>query len=139
MCARYRDKSIVFLCDCFSSPIYLHVSTVYLIFCFITIFIIFKHNLVYLLHTVLHVFLFFVYHNLDTFIIKKKHSLNCETSNSGFVNHDQISSWKQPVLSNMGKVSFPRKQLEPMVGSSSCFIDIYILCMRRDKHCSSNL
>jgi len=32
------------------------------------------------------------------------------------LNHSPISSWKQPILSNEGKVSCTRKQLEPFTG-----------------------
>jgi len=37
-------------------------------------------------------------------------------SNFAFVNKAQIHSWNQPVLSNKGKISCSRKQLEPLVG-----------------------
>ena len=33
-----------------------------------------------------------------------------------YVNHTRIRSWNQPVLSNKGKVSCSRKQLEPLMG-----------------------
>jgi len=33
-----------------------------------------------------------------------------------YVNHAQICSWNQPVLSNEGKISCSRKQLEPLMG-----------------------
>ena len=33
-----------------------------------------------------------------------------------YVNHEQICSWNQPVLSNKGKVACSRKQWEPFMG-----------------------
>jgi len=36
-----------------------------------------------------------------------------------YVNHAQIRSWNQPVLSNEGKVSCPRKQRGPLLGLST--------------------
>ena len=35
---------------------------------------------------------------------------------SAYVNHAQIRSWNQPVLSNEGKVSCSRKQRGPLIG-----------------------
>ena len=46
--------------------------------------------------------------------------IDCKTSNyCSYVNHTRICLWNIPVLSNEGKLSGSRKQLEPMKGSNS--------------------
>jgi len=47
------------------------------------------------------------------------------------VNHTRIRSWDQPVLSNDGKVSCPRKQREHVVGLGLTSYDVLHTAPRR--------
>jgi len=58
---------------------------------------------------------------------------DCESSNFPYVNHTQICSWHQPVLSNAGEISCTRKQAEPLIELKRM---IDLLQGRRFTHCA---